>query len=176
LKRRLRPIKVDGDVAIVHLTRGYVAVIDAADVPLVDQWNWCAEVSRKRDGSFRTVYAMRTDTAPGKKAVTVKLHRVILGAEDDAVVDHKDGDGLNNRRTNLRPATGAQNNFNSRKRVDNSSGKRGVHWHKVRKKWRAEIQANGKKKHLGLFCSIEEAAAAYLTASESLHGEYGRPD
>lgn len=161
----LRQIRVQGDVAFVPLTRGYEAIIDAADIPLVEGRNWCALVCKSG-----IVYAQHG--APKGK---VLMHRVLLGAKDRAVfVDHRDHDGLNNRRENIRLATPCQNNRNARKRADNTSGFKGVSWHKKTRKWAAQISGKGSSRHLGLYTTPEDAHAAYVQASAAIHGEFGR--
>lgn len=172
-KKHIRPIRVDGQLAYVTLTKGYAAVIDAADVPLVEGFNWTAMVKKRRDGEPRSVYATRNDRS-GQKQRSVLLHRVIAGTPEGMDTDHIDGDGLNNRRSNLRHATTSQNIQNQRIAMHNTSGVKGVHWFKRDEKWRAEIQTHGKTRHLGLFETIEAAAAAYARASAELHGAFGR--
>jgi hypothetical protein len=162
----IRPIRVEGNIAYVPLTQGYVAVIDAADVPLVEAWNWHALV-----GSH-TVYACRTDLSTGVR-IAVLMHRSLIGAISQ-YVDHRDGDGLNNRRKNLREATGAENQSNARRRADNTSGAKGVGWHKDRRKWQARIVANRVEHHLGYFDTVADAAEAYAAASTKMHGAFGR--
>lgn len=110
-----------------------------------------------------------------KKTLTL-MHRVILGLDGDIKGDHRDGNGLNNRRENLRPATGAQNTHNQRTRIDNRSGVKGVSWHKRIGKWQARIGLHGKDKCLGYFADIQSAAEAYRNASNELHGEFGRTE
>lgn len=73
-------------------------------------------------------------------------------------IDHRDGDGLNNRWKNLRPASSAQNNQNVTRRKDNCSGHPGVHWDRTIGKWKAQASTGGKRHHLGLFETAEEAA------------------
>jgi hypothetical protein len=162
-----RPIRIDGEIAYVPLTQGYTAVIDAADAPLVGQYNWCAEVQS------RAVYARRTDRS-GVKQRSVLMHRVLMGAPNGLEVDHIDGNGLNNRRDNLRTATKAQNVRNQRTRSDNTSGLKGVSWDGRNSKWKAQIKFNGKRHHLGRHNTPEQAYAAYCAASSRLHGEFGR--
>ena len=158
-----RPIRICGDVAYVPLTRGYEAIIDAADVPLVEGHNWHA----KPGGN--TVYAK------GKFCnCTLLLHRLIMEAPFGFSVDHKDGDGLNNKRCNMRIVTHSQNMHNMRINKNNTSGLKGVDL--VSGKWRARIKLNRKTMNLGLFASPEEAHAAYCTASRKLHGEFGRTE
>lgn len=167
-----RPIRIEGDIAYVPLTKGYEAVIDAADVPLVAGRSWQARESRRPDGSLITVYAQAAK--PGKTG-TIKMHRLLLGEPAGAEVDHRDGNGLNNRRSsNLRAATTSQNRWNARTPRDNTSGAKGVTWHALRQKWMAQIQAHGRHHYLGLFATQEAAAAAYARASAEIHGEFGR--
>lgn len=169
-----REIRIDGDTAYIPLTRGYEAIIDAADAHLVDGLDWTALVSKRRDGTTRTVYAYRNNyVAPGKSKMAL-LHRVIMGARDGLQVDHRDGDGLNCKRVNLRIATGSQNNCNQRKGVANTSGCKGVTWDKANQKWRAEIRVDGKRTNLGRHKCLAAAAIAYAKASRALHGEFGR--
>jgi hypothetical protein len=165
--RAIRPIRIDGGVAYVPLTRGYEAAIDAADVSLVAAWNWCA-VPR-----LNTVYAKRADYSGGRYR-NVYLHRVIVAAPDGVVVDHKSGDGLDNRRANLRLASTSQNQQNSHKRSDNSSGVKGVSFNKAHGKWEAEVQMNGLRRRLGLFAKLDDAASAVSVARAELHGVFGR--
>lgn len=163
----LRPIRIQGSIACVPLTRGYEAVIDVDDVSLVEGCNWSARVTP------RSVYAARADYS-GPERRTIYLHRTLMGEPEGLEVDHRDGDGLNNRRANLREATRSQNQHNRRIRTDISSGFKGVYWNKRGQKWRAFIRINGKEKHLGYFTTPEEAHAAYCAASDKYHGEFGR--
>jgi hypothetical protein len=166
---KIIPIRVYGDVAYVPLTQGYTAIIDAADVPLVEGWNWYALVKP------RSVYVMRQDCS-GTNPRTVYMHRVLMGSPKGLDVDHLDGDGLNNMRGNLRTATRLQNLHNMRKSRRNKSGFKGVCWDKGANKWKAQIMLNYKQNHLGLFNSPEKAHAAYCRASEKYHGEFGRTE
>lgn len=164
--KQIRPIRVEGNIAYVPLTQGYEAVIDAADVPLVAKWNWFA--AKKP----RTVYAVRN--RPGRGEGLIGMHCVLMGEPSAFETDHRDGNGLNNRRFNLRVATVQQNTCNQRTRADNTSGFKGVHWHKQKGKWHAQIAAHGKRRSLGLHDTPEAAHAAYAKASARLHGEFGR--
>lgn len=165
----VREIRIEGDIAFIPLTNGYEAIIDSADVPLVNKWNWSAKVEE------HTVYARRGISIKGKHH-TIKLHRMILSVPDGIEVDHKDGNGLNNRRSNLRTATRSQNMCNKSIQRNCKSGVKGVCWEKNRNRWKAEIRFEGKKKYLGSFASKEEACAAYAEASKAIHGEYGKVD
>ncbi len=172
--RQIRPIRVEGNVAYVPLTKGYEAIIDAADVPLVEGKNWHAYVALRSDGSIRSVYGSRNPSRAFGTRRPIWLHRVIVAAAPDIEVDHIDGNGLNNRRNNLRCATQAQNTMNCRKRADNSSGVKGVHFHKGIQKWVARIQVGGARHNLGAFSDAQSAAAAYAAASVKMHGKFGR--
>ncbi len=172
--KKPRPVRIEGDVAYVTLTKGYVAVVDSEDATLAAGWNWSAHVSKRKDGSVRSVYATRNRRLPGGGQEHVFLHRVIMGAPHGVDIDHRDCDGLNNRRYNLRLATKAQNCQNQSLRADNSSGARGVSWHKQCGKWHATIQASGRRQSLGLFDRFEDASVAYALASQQKHGEFGR--
>ncbi len=164
-----RQIRIEGNVAYVPLTRGYEAVIDAADVAKVSGLSWRALILRRRDGSIKAVYAQ--SEIGGR---TARLHRVVSGAAQGVLVDHRDGDGLNCRSANLRPATVAQNGQNQRMRVDNTSGFKGAHWDSKAKRWQARIAANGRRVHLGMFGCKTAAWLAYLKASAAMHGDFGR--
>ena len=151
------------------LTQGKFALIDEWNAEFLQQWNWTAV----RDRNDRW-YARR-----GTHLKIVHLHRVIaeragLLNTTNLEIDHANLDGLDNRIENLRLATTAQNSANRRKRSDNTSGHKGVSWHKQSGKWRVSISYNGRRHYLGLFDLIEDAIRAYAEASEKYHAEYGR--
>jgi AP2 domain/HNH endonuclease len=164
-----KPIRVEGNIAYVTLTKGYVAVLDAADVSLVEGANWHAEVKP------RTVYAVSQSSrdADGKRRM-IRLHRALMNAPPDMDVDHRNGHGLDNRRDNLRLATCQQNQYNQRIHRNNTSGFKGVYWYTRIGKWRAMITHDGKQQHLGYHATPEAAYAAYCEASARLHGDFGR--
>ncbi|MDI9407802.1 MAG: HNH endonuclease [Candidatus Pacebacteria bacterium] len=167
MTKPIRQIRIEGNIAYVPLTKGYEAVIDAVDVPLVEGWNWHTANSRNM------VYAVRREYS-GMTSVFVKMHVLIGSPPDGFLVDHINGNGIDNRRANLRHATRAQNSRNQGIASHNTSGFKGVSIKKGAKKYRAAICIEGKMKHLGLFPTAEKAHAAYVAASLSLHGEFGR--
>ncbi len=174
-KREIRPIRVEGQVAYVPLTKGYEAIIDAADVPLVDGFNWCADVHHYADGSVKVVYAVRNSPRDENgKQRAIMMHRVLLDAPHGMQVDHASSDGLDNRRSNIRLASRAENMWNRRNAGNNGSGFKGVHWSKAAKAWVARIAANGKRRTIGKYNCATAAAIAYARASEEMHGEFGR--
>lgn len=167
-KRRyaIRPIRVEGDIAIIPLTQGKVAIIDAADIHLVEGHNWYAWKG------VRGCFYARRNAKDGEDGVAFYMHKVISGIEGWNKTDHEDGDGLNNRRRNLRSASDSQNAFNTKRRKDNKSGVKGVCFDSGNGKWLAQLTANGRNRFRGLFDSKEEAAAAYAEAARIYHGEF----
>jgi hypothetical protein len=167
-KTAIRPIRIEGNVAYVPLTQGYEAIIDVEDVPLVEGYNWRAMTTG------RSMYAARSGPRAGKERPLIMMHRVIAGDPEGLLVDHKDGNGMNNRRLNLRSASNTQNQHNAKISKVNTSGSKGVHWRADIGKWAARIRVNGNRKTLGFFSDIQSAAAAYEAASKQFHGEFGR--
>lgn len=114
----------------------------------------------------------------GMGKVYYLAHRIIwkmkTGADPLDIVDHEDTDRSNNRWCNLREASNGSNIQNSRIRIDNSSGIKGVHWDAQHKKWRAVITVNGTSLRLGRFANIRDAEIAILSARIELHGNFAR--
>jgi hypothetical protein len=117
----------------------------------------------------------------GRVIVTVrhkryKAHRIawamMTGKWPDNEIDHINRDPSDNRWSNLREATHAQNMKNLPIFKANKSGRKGVSWHAIGKKWQAHIKADGVNHYLGLFSTVEEAAEAYIEASKRLHGKF----
>lgn len=152
----------DSTSRLIPLSSGQFAVVDAEDFERVNAFNW--QVHKKP----HTFYAFRT---ANKKEI--KLHRFILGVTDRAIsIDHRDGDGLNNRKSNLRMCTQAQNAMSRRRRKSNglySSQFKGVHQRKVNGKWQAQV---ADKCIGGNFATEEEAARAYDAAAIERFGEF----
>jgi hypothetical protein len=104
------------------------------------------------------------------KKSNVFVHRLIL--PNSEVVDHIDGNGLNNLRSNIRACTYSQNNMNAKVRSHNVTGVKGVGIEGKTGRYYARITSNGIKKHLGMFDTIEEASKVYQEAADDLHGEF----
>jgi hypothetical protein len=166
--------RIDGNVAYVPLTKGYTAVVDVDDLHIVGEWQWCASVRRDRKGKIMCVYAERRATFADGTTQVLRLHRAILNPGKGFDVDHIDSDGLNNKRSNLRAATRAQNTMNRRAQTTNTSGIKGVFFESRSKKWVAKIKLNGKTHWLGCFERKEKAAEVYALAAERLHKEFRR--
>lgn len=149
------------------LTTGYVATIDDEDAYLAD-FRWVA----KREMRYTTIYAIRRILQNNGKYTTKSLHRTILGITDPKIyVDHIDGDGLNNCRSNLRLVTHTENRRNVfGPRRDSTSGYLGVCWNKQNNKWVAHIRSNGRREHLGYFHTKEEAHKARIAAEKEAWG------
>jgi hypothetical protein len=153
---------------VIPLTRGQEALVDAADYEWLMRWKWFAVYSK----ITRTFYAVRRDRVNGRRVI-VAMHRAVLGltAEDKRRGDHRNHDTLDNRRDNLRPASGIQSASNRRMRSDNRSGFKGVHAAGPGR-FRATIVSNGTRIHLGYFDTAELAHAAYCAAGPVYHGEF----
>jgi hypothetical protein len=145
------------------------AVVDEADYERVMTHKWHAACS------LRVTYAAASVRINGRRT-TISLHRFILDVLDDASVevDHIDTDGLNNRRSNLRLASRAENSRNRRSRRGTSSRYKGVSWNKNAKAWVANIARDGRMMYLGYFSSEIEAARAYDYEAVVLHGDFAR--
>lgn len=159
-----REIVICGDIARVPLSRGAVAIIDAADAGLVAGKNWY----RSSAG-----YAVTKATIEGKQA-TVLMHRLICQTPKDLDTDHINGDRLDNRRGNLRIATRSQNMLNTGAYSTNRSGYKGVCWATGPQRWKAQALRNGKMISLGYYTSAEEAHAAYIAFVAKHDGEFAR--
>lgn len=156
-------------VVRIPLTKGYTAIVDACDAHLA-AFKWYALIDRRADGSVRTVYAMRNVRHNDGRRAHEMLHRAVLGAPRGLRADHIDGDGLNCRRHNLRPATDANNQANRKISRNNTSGFKGVRWE--RGAWRAQIQVSRRVRFLGYFSDPTAAARAYDAAARKHFGEF----
>jgi hypothetical protein len=151
---------------------GRAALIDDEDFDLVSHYRWhVSEVARpgcRPCGPYAAASLKR-----GGRTVTVLMHGLILGVKG---IDHANGNGLDNQRANLRPATTGQNNANQSPRSGGSSTYKGVGWKRQRGAWYASIRVDGKLRHLGYFPSEEDAAHAYDAAAVAAWGEFARPN
>jgi hypothetical protein len=136
---------------VIPLSQGKFAIVDDDDFEKVNSHKWCIKKTT------HNLYAKRA--LNGK---TISMHQIILEPQVGYIVDHINGNGLDNRKENLRLCTHSENMKNIKVRKDNSSGVRGVSWNKTAKKWHCQIQNNGKKIYLGLYKDLEEAKRVVL--------------
>lgn len=156
------------EVREIALKYGLVALIDDEDYDLVSAYQWYATTSERG----HTQYAI-TRYGYGRGGwKTLRMHALVMGTDPEGrEIDHRNRDGLDNRRTNLRWATKAQRRWNQGVRRDSQSGFKGVHLLRGRY-WTATIRQFGKQLHLGYFPDAESAARAYDQKARELHGEF----
>ena len=149
---------------LIPLTQGQFAVVDPQDFDQLNEFKWHAKKHRN------TSYAVRSVSQNGIN-ININMHRLILNAPVGSIVDHKNRNGLDNRKENLRFATPAQNAANRAKvRGLGSSIYKGVKRDGAR--WRADITHNCLHEHLGSFVNEIDAAKAYDEAAKKFHGEF----
>ena len=149
----------------IKLTQGKFTLVSDIDYAYLNQWKWF----------YSQGYVGRNVYFP--KHTSVWMHRVILermGFKNFKRTDHKDGKTLNNCRINLRPATYTENARNQRKRINNTSGYKGVSWHRHNKKWVVQIMWGGKRKCLGYFNTKICAAKEYNRAVKQHYGKFAK--
>ncbi len=156
----------------IPLSQQKYAVVDACDYKWLMGWKWHAF----RNGKTNVWYAKRTINHPDRNPEGILMHREIAlraGLPYSPRYDHKDRDGLNNRRGNLRPCTVGQNCANKgKKRTKATSRYKGVSWCTTNRVWHAQIMVNYKTINLGYFDDEEEAAEAYRVGARKHFGEF----
>jgi len=154
----------------IQLTKGYVALVDDEDYEWLMQFKWYAVI--KRNGN---AYAARSLAWKNGKRGFEYMHRVIMKANDNEFVDHRDGNTVSNVKSNLRKCTISQNNQNAARRSNNSSSYIGVYFHKGANKFHARLSTQGEGRvSLGLFDTAIEAAVARDIVAEKYHGEFAK--
>jgi len=147
----------------LNLASGQGVLIDCEDFEYLNQWKW----------TYWHNSISRSTTKNGKKC-TIIMSREIMKPSEGQEVDHINGNALDNRRSNLRLCTKAQNLMNKSLYRNNKSGYKGVCWNKLHKKWYASIGHQGKAIFLGLFGDKQKAAMAYNEKAKELFGEFAR--
>lgn len=149
----------------IELTNGDKTIIDDEDYEEVSKYKW------RKDSLDNHV--VRT-FGPHKGRRLIRLHRQIMKAEVGQIIDHINGNVLDNRKENLRIATKSQNGMNRSKQKNNKSGYKGVSWSNQHKRWIAQLTLNGKRVLNKLFKTKEEAAKAYNEAAIKYFGEFAQ--
>lgn len=146
---------------LIPLTQSKFAQVDDEDFDWLSKWKWC----------YSHGYAKRVSSHLGKKK-TIYMHKEISLTSGKDETDHRDRNGLNNQRGNLRVCTHSKNLKNMGMHINNTTGFKGVSWDKKNRKWRAVITVNGKYIHIGRFGNSQDAARAYNDAARRFHGEF----
>lgn len=155
----------DPRIRHIALTQGYIAVVSSESYVNLSAKNWCAS---KHEINGRTaVYAICCI-----KQKRIVMQNYLLPPPEGYMVDHIDGNTLNNTLRNLRFATKRENNLNSAIQCNNTSGYPGVYWNGKKHKWIAKIHINRKDIYLGSFHDRESAIAARITAEKKYYGEF----
>jgi hypothetical protein len=141
----------------------------------------------KDTGEFRWLERVGNEVRLGSVAGYVQIHVqgrrysahqlahfYMTGRWGRPMIDHRDGNSTNNRWSNLRRATAAQNNANRGRPRNNNSGYKGVFWCRRSRRWRAVIQSKRRRRYLGSFATAEAAHAAYVAAAPKVHGKFAR--
>ena len=152
------------NLVFICLTQNKWTVIDEADYPAVIPYRWCAV---RNDRSFRVAAHL-----PNNK--TCWMHRLIHPVAAGLNIDHRDGNGLNNRRANLRAATAQQNARNKGVHYNSKTGYAGVRWDPYRQRWWTDIRVDGKIVFLGRFICFKRAVSARKSAETKYFGEFAR--
>jgi hypothetical protein len=155
----------------IYLDEGKWTILDPNDYYLYAGFKWCI------GGCKDKLYAVRGQINGPDGLKIVRLHRLIMDAPEGLLVDHRNGDSFDNRRSNLRLATHSQNQYNRRKSKNTSSKFKGVYFRKNRGKWVAYINnVAGEKLWLGQFDAEIEAARVYDEAARKYRGEFASPN
>jgi len=159
-------IDVDEKTMKIIFRNGMECIFDADDFDRLKTYRWRYVSNREGGYAGAEIY--------GETTKRIFMHRFIVNCPDGYVVDHINGNRLDNRKSNLRIVTRRQNGKNRGINSNNTSGYKGVTFDSRSNKYRASIMSDYKIIHLGTFQTAEEAAEAYAEASRKYHGEYGR--
>lgn len=154
----------------IKVGTNYTAKVDDEDYDVLSKLIWVAH--KVHTGQ---VYASHPTPRRFGKAINFSMHGLLMSPVPKGLeVDHIDGNGLNNQKSNLRLCTHSQNVMNRKLNKNNKSGIKGVDFHAASRKWRARIRTKTKLIHLGCFLEKEDAVKAYEEAARKYHGEFSR--
>jgi hypothetical protein len=156
----------NGSVQVIPLTQGKVTVVDSEDYDWLSKWKWCSHKTRGRYYAHRGVWN-------NGRVVSWQMHRIILGFStyDGNIGDHKNRNSLDNRKDNLRQASNSLNAINCKLSRRNTTGYRGVTWHKRDHIWWSQIRIDTKIHYLGSYQNPEEAAVSFDRAAVRYRGK-----
>jgi len=159
----------------IPLSKGKFAIVDDDDFEYLSKFKWYYVFKkRSRNGYAVRDFSRNIEIIKEFGVSHVTMHRFIIKPSRNKLVDHVNGDGLDNRKSNLRECTHTQNNGNFLLGSRNRSGYKGVSWHKTTKKWRASLMTKEKQIYLGLFINPKDAAAAYNREAIKYFGDFAR--
>ena len=153
----------------IPLTQGKYALVDDEDYEYLNQWKWSTDKFGNTFCARRGIWNKKT-----KSIHQLRMHRLITKAPTGKDVDHINGNGLDNQRKNLRVCNHKDNSRSCRIPKNNTSGYKGVHWHKKHKKWTVGITVNKKRVWIGQYSNIKDAIQSYIQASKKYFGEFSR--
>lgn len=162
MARPRTPLIIKDTHAEIHFKNGQKALIDLEDVALVSKYGWVLDDTKPN-------WYVHTSTGEDRK--TLRLHRLIMNPPPGKSIDHIDGNGLNNKRENLRICDQKNNARNRRKLTTKTSIFKGVH-RRENGKWRATIRVDGKLLNIGTFENELSAAKAYNEFARKYFGEF----
>lgn len=156
------------DPKIIATSKGGAILVDAQDYDLVKHYTWHVSKTKGSETPYAVAHSHYDEKGNQK---LVKMHHLIT---QDTNIDHINGNGLDNRRANLRKANAYQNSWNSKSHAGSKSKYKGVSWNKERQKWKAQITCKGTHYNLGHFDTEEAAAKVYDARAKKLHGKFAR--